>query len=532
MSSTFTLKDWTVYGLSDETAAASFNATTNTLTLSPSFTDSAPVVYEFYDNLFDTSMGTVRNDLRFNLDLKMTNNTDTSYSNVTVDTVTMHPINVAGDTYHPTLAHFHPADNPGPATLTQFNAYSIQQGETYGSLMPNLNGATRAHLFGNTMEPGETESWTAAKVHHWDGVFALVVTPTSTLPYGDVGNRLQGLDPAAPASGSQFAYQNVVNQHYSGAAVEGTATNDLLVGSDGESVITGGNGRDTALGRDGNDAISGGDGDDFLYGQRGLDTLTGGDGNDLLDGGADADMVEGWVGDDMVLGGAGNDIVYGGDGDDTADGGLDDDIVDGGFGNDIVGGGYGNDMVYGGYGDDRLYGYWGNDTLRGGFGADTLFGGENNDRLNGEDGADALFGGFGSDTLNGAGGEDTLYGGTESDLIVGDGGRDHLYGGSEADRFDFNFLPDSGTGANRDVIEDFNRTEGDKFDVAGIDARLNAGSDNDTFTFIGSNGFGGVAGQLRYADGVVQADVNGDRNADFEVQIVGAPPLQLEDFIL
>ncbi|HEY0837518.1 MAG TPA: calcium-binding protein [Azospirillum sp.] len=531
MSSTFTLKDWTVYGLSDETAAASFNATTNTLTLSPSFTDSAPIVYEFYDNLFDTSMGTVRNDLRFNLDLKMANSTDTSYSNIVVDAVTMHPINVAGNVAHPTIAHFHPADNPGPASLTQFNAYSIQPEETYGSLLPNLNGATRAHLSGSTMEPGETESWTAAKVHHWDGVFALVVTPVSTLPFADVGGRLQGLDPANPASGSQFAYQNVVNQHAS-TTVQGTATNDLLVGSDGDGSILGGAGRDTALGRAGNDAISGEGGDDFLYGQRGMDTLTGGDGNDVLDGGADADMVEGWVGDDMVLGGAGNDTVYGGDGNDTADGGLDQDVVDGGFGDDRLGGGYGEDTLYGGDGNDQLYGNWGDDHLRGGVNADTLFGGEGNDRLNGEADNDVLIGGFGSDTLNGSGGEDTLYGAAESDLIVGDGGRDHLFGGSEADRFDFNFLTDSGTGANRDVIEDFDRTAGDKFDVAGIDARAGAGTDNDTFTFIGSNGFGGVAGQLRYADGVVQADVNGDRTADFEVGIVGAPPLQPEDFIL
>jgi len=531
MTYTFTMRDWTVYSLSDETAAYNLNEATNTLTLSPSLTDSAPVVYQFYDNLFDTSTSNVRNDLRFNLDLKLTNNGDASYSNVLVDAVTMSPINVAGYPAHPTIAHFHPADNPGPGTLTQSQSYSIQPEETYGSLLTNLNGATRAHLTGNTIEPGETANWTAAKVHHWDGVFALVVTPVSTLPYGDVGNRLQGLDPSNPASGSQFAYQNVVNQHYSGTA-EGTFANDLLVGSDGASTITGGAGRDTALGRDGNDAVSGGDGDDFLYGQKGMDTLTGGEGNDLLDGGADVDMVEGWSGDDMVLGGAGNDTVYGGDGNDTVDGGLDEDTVDGGWGNDIVGGGYGNDMLYGGYGNDQMYGYWGDDTLRGGVGADTLFGGENNDRLNGEDGEDALFGGFGSDTLNGAGGEDTLHGGTESDLIVGDGGRDHLYGGSEADRFDFNFLPDSGTGSGRDVIEDFNRTEGDKFDVAGIDAQLNAGSANDTFTYIGANAFGGVAGQLRYANGVVQADVNGDRNADFEVEIVGSPPLQAADFIL
>jgi Ca2+-binding RTX toxin-like protein len=540
MSSTFTLKDWTVYGLSDETAAPSFDAPTNTLTLSPSLTDTAPIVYQFYDNLFDigTPAGQVRNDLRFDLKLSLATNTNTdvAYSDVIVDAITMDPVNVVGNAAHPTLAHFHPsAATATPGSLTQSNAYRMEQGSAYATHLQDLNGATRVHLSGNQIDTGETATWTAAKVHHWDGVFSLVVTPIAAsvynAPYGDVGNRLQGLSAGNPTDGSQFAYENVVNQHFTPDVV-GTDRNDLLVGSDGDSSITGSNGRDTALGRAGNDVLSGGLDSDFLYGQDGMDTLSGGDGNDIADGGNDADWVDGGIHDDLVLGGAGNDTVLGGDGDDTVDGGLDEDVVDGGYGNDSLIGGYGNDLVTGGYGNDQMRGNFGHDTLSGGFGDDTLSGGENNDELNGDEGNDVLAGGFSLDTLDGGAGDDTLDGGPDADVVRGGSGQDHLTGGEGADRFDFNSITESSVGAGHDIIEDFSHDAGDKFDVVTIDAQKSIGTSNDAFTYIGSAEFGGVAGQLRYAGGLVQADWDGDRIADFEVQLVGAPALQAGDFYL
>ena len=110
-TSTFTLKDWTVYTLSDETAPASFDAASNTLTLSPSLTDTAPIVYQFYDNLFDIgkSAAEVRNDLRFDLNLNLANDGRSAFSDIIVDAVTMPPVNIAGNPAHPTLAHFHPS---------------------------------------------------------------------------------------------------------------------------------------------------------------------------------------------------------------------------------------------------------------------------------------------------------------------------------------------------------------------------------------------------------------------------------------
>ncbi len=538
MSSTFTLKDWTVYELSDATAAPSFDAATNTLTLSPSLTDTAPIVYQFYDNLFDpgAASGQVRNDLRFDLNLNIKNNTEAAYSDVIVDAVTMPPVNVMGDLVHPTLAHFHPSAAATPGSLAQATPYKLPQGTVAATHLPNLNGATRVHLTGDQIEAGETATWTAAKVHHWDGVFSLVVTPvTSSIyyaPYGDVGGRLQGLSATAPADGPQFAYQEVANQHYSGPDLPGTERNDLLVGSDGVSNITGGAGRDTALGRGGADTLSGDADSDFLYGQGGMDTLSGGDGNDIVDGGADADSVNGGLDDDLVLGSGGNDTLQGGFGNDTLDGVFDEDFMAGEQGDDLLIGGYGNDTMFGAEGKDQLTGGFGHDVLYGGIDADTLRGGENDDQLFANKGNDIVYGGFGLDTLRGGADDDTLDGGPDADLLMGDRGLDNLMGGEGADRFIFTFVTDSGAGIARDVIGDFLREAGDKIDLSAIDAQASAGTDNDAFTYIGSADFGGVAGQLRYAGDLVQADVNGDRVADFEVQIAGAPALQSDDFVL
>ncbi|WP_109116729.1 calcium-binding protein [Azospirillum sp. TSO22-1] len=536
-TSTFTLKDWTVYALSGETAPASFDAASNTLTLSPSLTDTAPIVYQFYDNHFDIGKTTaeVQNDLRFDMKLNLANDGRSAFSDFIVDAVTMPPVNIVGNDGHPTLAHFHPSAITTPGSLTQSNAYRLEMESSYATTKPNLHGATRAHLFGDLVEPGETANWTAAKVHHWDGVFSLVITPITSAtyyaPYGDAGNRLQGLSTTNPASGSQVAYENVVNQHYSPDVI-GTARSDLLVGADGDSSITGGDGRDTALGRDGNDTLAGGNDGDFLYGGNGTDTVLGGDGNDVADGGADADSLDGGTGDDLLLGGAGNDTLVDGAGNDTMDGGLDDDTMDGGFGDDVMTGNYGIDHVNGGGGNDQIRGDIGDDQMQAGDGDDTANGGEGADWVTGNAGNDVVYGGFGIDTLNGADGNDTLDGGPDADLVIGDGGLDHLTGGEGADRFDFNRVSDSRAGAEHDLIEDFGIGTGDRFDVAGIDAKSGSGAANDAFTYIGDEAFHGRAGELRYAGGLVQADVNGDGTADFEVEIVGAPALDVDHFIL
>ena len=110
----------------------------------------------------------------------------------------------------------------------------------------------------------------------------------------------------------------------------------------------------------------------------------------------------------------------------------------------------GDDIVNAGAGDDDVYGGGGDDVLNGGSG---------NDRLYGEDGDDALNGGSGRDELYGGSGNDRLDGGSGDDILDGGAGKDVLIGGSGRDAFVFSNAGDSGVGAARDVITDFEANE-------------------------------------------------------------------------
>lgn len=84
---------------------------------------------------------------------------------------------------------------------------------------------------------------------------------------------------------------------------EGSAWNDIIIGSNGRNTLVGLAGSDTIHGNAGNDNIRGNTGDDYL---------TGGDGRDRINGGAGSDTIDAGSGEDIVFGGAGNDTIYGG----------------------------------------------------------------------------------------------------------------------------------------------------------------------------------------------------------------------------
>jgi hypothetical protein len=77
----------------------------------------------------------------------------------------------------------------------------------------------------------------------------------------------------------------------------------------------------------------------------------------------------------------------------------------------------------------------------------------------------------------------------------------------------------------------------DKIDLSRIDADSAAAGDQ-AFAWIGSNAFGGSAGQLRaYQDGAnwfVEGDTDGNGSADFVIQltVTGPTPLSSGDFAL
>ncbi|MBR0558156.1 endo alpha-1,4 polygalactosaminidase [Ciceribacter sp. L1K23] len=179
----------------------------------------------------------------------------------------------------------------------------------------------------------------------------------------------------------------------------------------------------------------------------------------------------------------------------------------------------------------------GANTLRGSNLADTIDGLGGNDRISGRNGNDTLKGGTGNDTLFGGGGADKIWGGSGNDVIQGGHGADRLSGGTGQDRFVFKSVAETTfASAGRDTILDFSRAQHDKIDLSAIDANTTRGG-NQSFTFIGSHGFHGKAGELRFqkisGDTHILADVNGDGRADLAVVLKNLLlTLSKTDFIL
>ena len=359
----------------------------------------------------------------------------------------------------------------------------------------------------------------------------------------------------------------------------GDAGDDQLEGEQGDDKLNGGDGDDTLIGGTGNDKLAGGNGNDSLDGSVGKDIMDGGNGADtyyvdnaldvVSDSGTDVGVVDtvniaayvsstfkytlgvgienavlneeakdadlsGNLSDNNLSGNSFDNQMDGGAGTDNLNGGAGNDNLAGGLGNDKLLGGVGTDTLNGGDGIDNLDGGLGNDKLLGGLGTDTLNGGDGTDNLDGGLGNDKLLGGLGTDTLNGGEGTDNLDGGTGNDLLCGGNGTDKLTGGAGIDRFDFNASIEIGKGSVRDSITDFSHSQGDRIDFAGIDANTKVGGDQG-FIYIGAKAFTGVAGQLDYFNGILSADTNGDKVADFELSIVlvgGTSSLVNADFVL
>lgn len=314
--------------------------------------------------------------------------------------------------------------------------------------------------------------------------------------------------------------------------------------------------------------------------------ISGGSGADVLDGGAGADQMTGSLGNDTYMidntGDTANELADGGS--DTVRTSLSsyflrneiENLAYIGGGDFIGNGNIGGNRITGGTGNDRLNGgMGGNDTLGGGLGNDTYViqshtgtvsiieaAGEGTDTVRTDmnvfilaanvenlifssvsnitatgnainNRIDTTVGG--NDYLDGGGGADVLLSGNGTDTLIGGLGSDTLSGGSSGDRFVFNSIADFGTPGATDLITDFSHAQGDRIDLAAIDARNNLVGDQ-AFTFIGGLAFSKVAGQLRYsASGgitTVQGDVNGDGTADFSVRLTGSIALVAADFVL
>jgi Ca2+-binding RTX toxin-like protein len=255
--------------------------------------------------------------------------------------------------------------------------------------------------------------------------------------------------------------------------------------------------------------------------------------SEVLTGTAAADDLFGEFGNDTLSGAAGNDRLFGEQDDDTLEGGLGDDRLFGGGGNDILRGGAGAGRLDGGAGVDLASYFTGTAGVAVNLAAGTGSGGQaQGDTLIG---IENLSGSQGSDSLIGSSGANVLQGWNGSDVLTGAGGQDTLTGGAGADRFVYSSAPQSVVGTAADRITDFSRAQGDRIDLAAIDANSVAAG-NQGFTFIGSALYHKVAGELRFAvtGGVttIAGDVNGDGASDFHIVLAGAFALQAGDFVL
>jgi Ca2+-binding RTX toxin-like protein len=336
----------------------------------------------------------------------------------------------------------------------------------------------------------------------------------------------------------------------------------LMKGNYQDNSIVGNNGADTIIAFDGNDTISGGDGTDEMLGD---------DGDDIIDGGAGGDRMFGGKGNDtftvddvadrvIELAGEGIDEVrttlasytlgttvenltaIGGGGHFIGTGNGMANVMMGRFGTDVLSGGAGNDTLYGNLGDDHLFGNAGNDLLDGsigvdwlygGTGQDTLLGGGSRDVLHGEDGHDSLDGGADADVLHGGAGNDTLKGGGGNDRLNGGLGADKLYGGEGSDVFVFTSVMDS-TASARDTVLNFARGI-DKIDLSAIDADATRAG-NQAFHAVDDGMIFAGPGDLSIThqrfNALVQGDVDGDGNWDFQLLVSMGAGLTVDDIIL
>jgi hypothetical protein len=365
-----------------------------------------------------------------------------------------------------------------------------------------------------------------------------------------------------PGSGDDSVSGGAGNDDINGEdghnTLDGGDDNDTVNSGNGSDLVFGGSGNDslnssdsqadTMDGGEGNDDISGsfgssnllmgGIGDDSIrgFGVGGIDTLLGGDGNDTIRGFDFVSSIDGGVGDDTILGGDGNETVLGGEGNDTIDGGAGTNAVNGGNGNDTFSNVDAGDLITAGAGTDHVQSLIGwtldldeeNLTLLGGA---TING-------NGNTGGNVIFGNNQANLLSGLGGNDTVNGGAGNDTLIGGFGKDLNTGSGGLDHIKYNALSESGaTFATRDAINTF--AHGDKIDLSAIDANTNLAG-NQAFTFSSAQALTGLSGlliaqQVAANSFLVLADVNGDHNADFSLNVYTSPgfgTFQSWDFIL
>jgi Ca2+-binding RTX toxin-like protein len=396
------------------------------LTLTPSFEDGTPALYQFTDQVVGVNSGDSFGLAFGTLNLNLQNVSGGTFNDYVIDLLLPPVAGNAPPMSHPTYSHFHASKNTVTDTFTE-TGYKVEYRSDGLPLNPdlltrdNFDAGNRTVISGNPVTSGTTALWDSGRIHNWEGTFFMIVTPLEQATF-------------ASSAGVDLRTQtfNFRTEHYN-PIVDGTTANDFLYGSDNY----------------GNE-MRGFDGNDVIMGTGGNDTLWGGSGVDRMFGGADNDVLYGEDGQDWLEGGSGADNLSGGDGDDRLKGGDGDDILDGGYGFDHIDGGSGTDTVdytfYSGPVVVNLTALTADFPGANPLGlVETVTAVENvrtgigNDVITGSDVANRLEGGSGADNLSGRDGDDTLMGGDDDDILDGGYGFDYIDGGSGTDTVDYTF---------------------------------------------------------------------------------------------
>lgn len=129
------------------------------------------------------------------------------------------------------------------------------------------------------------------------------------------------------------------------------------------------------------------------------------------------------------------------------------------------------------------------------------------------------------DNAIGGSGNDTIIGNVIANRITGGAGRDVMTGGGGADTFVFASGDSSPVSGQHDLITDF--TSGDLIDISAMGA----------FRFLGTSAFDGGTYAINYfynaATGVttLQGDINGDKVADFAIDLTGNVALAASNIV-
>ncbi|MFP5075877.1 calcium-binding protein [Rhizobium sp. YIM 134829] len=343
----------------------------------------------------------------------------------------------------------------------------------------------------------------------------------ATIIDGTDGNDriVQGSDVAVEIygyGGNDSIYLNRTDDLGGGNYVDAGSGNDTVVNYfEGDNDIDLGAGNDTYIAD-----IRAADVDAY-------DVVNGEGGNDLFEVNSEQSEYYGGSGNDTFRSVGFNNFFNGGSGVDTISYILQDED------DDQAGQGVEIDLAAGEaiINDDQIEDLVSIENATGTDSADDIYGSSARNVLRGENGSDLLDGRAGNDDLYGGNGNDDLYGGNGLDDLIGGLGSDYLEGGKGADVFIFDSIRESVVGKNRDVIDDFRASEDDLVDLSGIDANTTRGGNQD-FDFIGSGRFTKEAGELRFSNGVLQGDVNGDGRADFEIKLTGVTKMFDSDFVL